>query len=516
MYRQVSFDTKLVVLTWTGDAAGCRLTASDAAWQPFADVATALLARGVTGRVDLATVAVQGVAVAPAEADASAALRAFWSDHLRWAPTEPAITYWSFLRPGTTNGALMPDLALWRWVADAQRGYAAWREEHDLAERWASRCRAAQALVDATPRTVDWSGPAPVDLVVATPFPTGALVEPDAPPPAVLDAVEARAANFDQLHPAEPVTHVARENVMQALAGAGVFDPPDDGRRALALRDRPTLASWRRAALGWFDAAQQLPALRPAGCTHPLASPVALDWFRHGPYAGEDHSPTDWLRWHLASWMEEDRTAPGHLELFARALSARVAWQAGLGGMQQLGSAGKREVDVSWAGRCTVRAAVCTRAGHPVHGAILGALLAEREPGNWHGWMELGVALGALATSGYVAVLPFVVGGKRFDDNGAAGGARACLRHAVSLHPPLKGASVITNVVYALDDNRIFYDQPPVPLDQLPAAMLTGAEPDGVRAATARLSGSLAAYVASGGFLDDPRHGALLATLAPA
>jgi hypothetical protein len=500
--RQVVFDTKQVVLTWVGDAAGCRLEASDPAWSPFAEVVTALFAREAPWPVDLAALSVPNVAIARAERDASDGLRAFWARHLGWTEAEPPIGYWSFLRPGTDDGALMPDLAIGRWLAVAREAWAAAQEELDLQRQWDARCRAAQALVDRWARTVDWSSEAPRDLVEATAFPDGTPRDPDAPPVVVpvLDAVEARAANFDVMIPTEPVTHVAREHVLLAIAAAGVLDPPDDGRRDRALAGRPTLRGWRAAALAWYDARTELPALSPPGCTHPLASPLALDWFRTGPYAGEDHSPADWLRWHLANWREELRTAPGHFDLFARALSGRVSWQTGVAELQQLRSAGRREEDLPWAARCTVRAAVCTKNRAPAVGVALAAALAAAEPGNWHGWIELGVALGELGASGFAVQVPFEVGGKPLDRYGAAGGARACLRRAVALHPPLKGASVIGRIENDLEENRIFHDQPPVPLEAFPAALVAGVRADGLRAAFEALPAPLRRYVLSGGF----------------
>lgn len=502
MYREVVFDTAQVVLTWEGDARGCRLTASDPGWAPFAEVVTALFAQGVVGRADLAAVTIAGVAVAPAEAHASPALRAFWSKHLGWTEDEPPITYWSFLRPGTEDGALMPDLAVWRWLAAARAGYAEVQQELDLAARWVARSRAAQARVDREPRTVDWSGDAPVDLIVANHFP--ALPDGEVrPPPAVLDALEARAVNFDDLHPAEPATHVIRELVMSAFAAAGVFDPPDDGRRARALASRPTLRSWRDASLAWAELAEALPALRPPGTTHPLASPVALDWFRRGPYAGPDHSPQDWLRWHLRNWQEEDRTAPGHFDLFARALSGRVTWHTGVADLQQLASAGTPERDLPWAARCTVRAAVCTQGGAFGAGALIAAALAAGEPGNWHGWLELGVAMGRLATQGLGGAVPFRVAGKPFDRYGAAGGCRASTARAVALHPSLKGASILQELEAELEDHRLFHSNPPVPLDAFPAELLAGAETEGLRATFERLPAHVRRYVLAPDFVGD-------------
>lgn len=492
--HETVFDTKQVVLSWQGDASACRMVASDDGWAPFAEVATALLASGEAVPDDLSGLRVPNVAVARAEAHASGPLRAFWEEHLGQRDGEGPIGYWSFLRPGTDDGALMPDRALRRWLEVGRASWAEEREAQALVDRRLARHRAAQALVDATPRSVRWDGPAPVDAVAALPF---AGQEPGV---SVLDAVEARAANFDQMLPDEPVTHVARESVMLALAAAGVLDPPDDGRRLRALEGRPALTSWRQAALDWADALAVAPELAPPGCPHPLASPVALDWFRHGPYAGELSSPSDFLRWHLQSWQEEEREGPGFLDLYARHLSGRVIWRTGVAGLQQLHAAGTPERRLPWAARCTVRAAVCTKAGGPALGVALAASLAAREPANWHGWMELGVALAGVVTGGHAATNPFRSEGRALHPGSLAGGARASLRRAVERNPSLRGASVIQGVEHDLEDNRWFHDQPPVPLSDFPGALLAGVDGAALAAAFARLPGPVRRYVLSGDF----------------
>lgn len=504
MSRTMLFNTQPVKIELVADAAGFRAEASDAAWRPFTETLTALLLRGIREPVPLDTLSVERVQLRPKDEDASAPLRAFWEKELRWTAAEPPIRYWGFLRPGTDDGALMPDLALWRWLTVAHEVYATWSEARSIEHGWNERCLAAQRRVDGLRPTVDWSSGTPVTL--HDPYlrrdENGLPLELPTP---VLDSIEARAANFDQMHPQEPTTHIAREHVMLAIAGAGVFDPPDDGRRMARFALRPTLASWRQAALSWYELTDAIPALRRPGCTHPLASPVSLAWFRPAPFAAEGWSPTDFLRRQLDSWMEQSRDEPGYLDLYARELTGRVAWHTGVADLQQLCSAGQREPELPWEARCTARAATCTRAKHPSVGAVLAAHLVLADPQSWHGWLELGVALGNLGTSAAILEHPFTVKGKRLDRYDAIGGSRACTARAVELHPSLAGATVLKHLEQDFEDQRIFHKTPPLPLEDFPGALVDGLDRGALAGLLAALSPAIRRYVLQKDFVADVR-----------
>ncbi len=441
-FREVVFDTKQVVLTAEGGLDGWRLVSSDRGWAPFADAVTAFARTGRTTPPD-------GVTATPGDQHASAALRGYWQDQLGWKAGQPPLRFFAYTAPGN-EGALMPEEALASFAARAAEPFEEWKREAQRALAQQAARRAAFERVQAEPRTVDW----------------------DAPDAAVLTALEARVRSFDDLRPDEPVTHVLREGVLLAVAAAGVLDGPDDGRRErhLAGLGLKRLGDWRGWALELHDLAGDVPEVLDPDAPHVLASPVGLDWLRLGPYAGKLVGPTDWLAWHLRSFGEELRTAPSFHLSFTRGYEGRVVWRTGVAGLQQLCAAGDRAASVPWEGQATTLAAKCTRGQWPALGAMLAAALASARPADWHGWAELGAALVSTCMSGAPRSLATTKGA--LDRYGLAGAGRACMKKAVAMHPALKGASWIANLEGQLEDDRIFHDTSPVPLDELPKQLL--------------------------------------------
>lgn len=488
-FNEELFESAQVVIAAEGDIHRCWVTASEPAWAPFAEVVTALLAMDASQRPeDLTTLRIPGVEMRiPAEGP-SEALQAFWEEELSWDEDNPPLRYLEFVRPGTDDGALMPEQAATKWAGSAWRMWVSWLKEEHIRLGWIEQCRAAEASVAAESRTVDWSA-APLS----------------APHQAVLAELEARARRFDDMIPDEEVTHLVRDRVLLALAAAGVLDGPDEGlrSRALGALGHRTLLAWREAALTLLAWVEHVPALMQDGCAHALSSPVAVDWFRRGPYTGEIVSPMEWLQFHLEHWMKQARTAPGHSDLFSHDYSARVVWRTGVAGLQQLSEAGTPVNELPWQGQTTILAALCTRAKHPAAGAFLGAILAELAPEDWHAWTELGVALSRTVTSS--SAHPFRLSPSvPLRREPMAAMARACLARAAELRPSLRGGRLIASIESELGHLGLAGGQPTSPPQALAYGLLANLSPDALVSSIGALPGGLRRQVLTQSVLYTP------------
>jgi hypothetical protein len=424
MFTRTLFETKPVTIEAEGDFDGVKVTATDRGWQPFANA----VAARVRGEVD------PTVKLTPDD-DVKPELDAFWRKTLNAG--EQKLLYAVFTGP--EGEAFMPLLAVERFAELTQIGWDEWKEENQIILTRRARAAAIQARVDAEPRTVDWSNPDPV----------------------VLDALEARVRNFDDLIPDNATTHILRELVYLAVAGAGILDDaPHD------LAAWPRLRDWQQMAVSIRTAAAEIPELIPRGATSVLASVVGLDWFRLGPYAGPTVAPHAFLRWHLRSWLENDYTEPGYLDLFSREYSGRVIWRTGVNGVQQLCAAGKAVTEHPWTGQAMTLSYGCTQAKQPLTAVHLAARLAVETPQDWHAWTELGVALISACTSGARCDSLRIAKGP-LDDQDCAGAGRECMERAIASNSSLRNASFYKNMLTDLEDVRIFHKTAPIPLDQL-------------------------------------------------
>lgn len=475
-YREELFDTAQVVIAVEGDLERCWLTVSDPAWAPFVEVVTALLAlKPSQCPEDLTALRLTGVEIRVPEEGASDALQAFWNEELGRDRNDPPLRYLEFVRPGTDDGALMPEHAARSWARIAPRMWGQWQRKERIRLGWIERCRAAEATALAEPRTVDWS--------------IQPLSEQDR---ARLAALEERARGFDDMIPDAEVTHIVRDRVLLALAAAGVLDGPDEGLRArtLGALGHRTLLAWREAALTLLAWAANIPEMMAEGCAHALSSPVSLDWFRCGPYAGALVAPMEWLRFHMPHFMDEVRSAPGGLELFSHDYGARHVWRTGIADLQQLAQAGQPVTNLPWQGQATHVAALCTRANHPAVGAVLGAILVDQTPDDWHGWTELGVALARLVPPS--STHPYRLSRSRpLDRPSMAGAAHACLARAVEKHPPLRGASFLEEIASDLAGRGLWGEPSPVPLAQLARTLLANVDGDALAVCVSALPAHL-------------------------